>query len=379
MRKIAIITGSRGEYGYIRPVIREIKKDKDLDYFIIATNMHLLDEFGYSLQEIKKDKFKIGATIYNTLDGYNYITMAKSLGVFLLQLPDIINQTKPDAILLAGDRGEQLMAAIVGAHMYIPVAHIQAGEVSGNIDGTTRHAITKFAHIHFAANKEAANRVIAMGEEEFRVFNTGAPMLDELLQGHIASKKGVYKKLNLNPNQPLFLVVQHPVTEEFRLAEKQITETMEAVSAFNNQTIVILPNSDAGSRIVKSVIQKYRKPFIKVFRNLPRKDYAGILNAADVMIGNSSSGIIEAPSFHLPVANIGNRQKGRQQSTNVINVPHNKEKIKTAIKMALNEEFKKKVNQCTNPYGDGKSSKRIINALKTIKFDDRLLNKKLRY
>jgi len=378
-RKIAVIAGSRGEYGYFRPVLREIEKREDLDYGIIVTNMHLLDTFGLTVEEIKKDNFKIEANIYNTFDGYNHITMTKSLSVFMLQLPEILQQMGADMVLLSGDRGEQLMAAIVGAHMYLPVAHIQAGEVSGNIDGVTRHAITKFAHIHFAANEEAAERILKMGEEKKRVFNVGAPMLDELINGIATSREKIFEKYNLDKEKPNILFVFHPVTEEFGNMEKNMDEVMEAVSSFGYNTVVILNNSDAGSKIVRKKILEHKKAFMSLYSNLPREDYAGLLQSVDVIIGNSSSGIIEAPTFSLPAVNIGNREKGRMQGINVVNVDYNKEEIKKAINLVLSPEFKKKMEKCINPYGDGQSAKRIVEVLGEVKIDDKLLIKRLTY
>jgi GDP/UDP-N,N'-diacetylbacillosamine 2-epimerase (hydrolysing) len=379
MRKIAIITGSRGEYGYIRPIIKQIEKDPDLDYFVVATNMHPLTEFGYSLEEIKKDKFKIEEKIYNTFDGYNPLTMTKSLAVFLMQLPEVLDRTKPDIILTVGDRGEQLMAAIAGAYMYIPVAHIQSGEVSGNIDGTTRHAITKFAHFHFCANQKFAERVKMMGEQEFRIFVTGAPQIDELVEDTKVKKEEVFEKYHLSREKPLFLLVQHPVTAEYGKEKEQMKATLEAILSFDTQIVAIFPNSDAGNKEIKAMIEKYYNPNFRVFRNLPREYYLGLMKAADLIIGNSSSAIIEAPVFKLPAVNIGSRQQGRLQAENVINVNYNQEEIKQAIKKALSQEFKGQLKNCSSPYGDGKSSERIVKILKEIEINDKLLNKKLTY
>jgi len=378
-RKIAIIAGSRGEYGYYRPIIKEIKKRPGLDYGIIATNMHVLDTFGSSLNEIEKDGFDVVAAIHNTLDGYNHLTMTKSLAIFMLQLPEILKQMGADMILIAGDRGEQLMAAIAGAHMYIPVAHIQAGEVSGNIDGMTRHAITKFSHLHFAANQDAADRVLKMGEEPFRVFNVGAPMLDELVQGFVTPKEEIYKKFKLKKDEPIVLLVQHSVTEDFDKAEEHMKKTMDAVSKLGYQTVIVLNNSDAGSNIMRRVIMENKKPFMHVVPNMRREDYAGLLNVADVLVGNSSSGILEAPTFKLPAVNIGNRQKGRMHTINVINVIHDSEEIEKAIKMAISSEFKKKMKDCVNPYGDGNSTKKIVDILEALIIDDKILIKGLTY
>ena len=378
-RKIAIIAGSRGEYGYFRPVIKEIMKRSDLDYGIIASNMHVLDTFGSSIEEIKKDKLKVHAAIHNTFDGYTHMTMVKSLSVFMLQLPELLKQMEADMVLIAGDRGEQLMGAIVGAHMYIPVAHIQAGEVSGNIDGVSRHAITKFAHIHFCANKDAADRVLKMGEEKRRIFNVGAPMLDELVGEYMTPEKEIHKKFDLKKEEPYMILMYHSVTEEFDDTERQVDEVMKAMGNADMKTIVLLNNSDAGCNIIRNKIMKHKQPFMSIYPNLKRQDYAGLLRGANVIVGNSSSGIIEAPTFKIPAVNIGNRQRGRLQSTNVINVGYSSKQIESAIKKAMSPEFKEKVKKCVNPYGDGKSAKRIVDVLASVPFDDKLLIKRITY
>jgi len=378
-RKIAIIAGSRGEYGYFRPVIKEIMKRSDLDYGIIASNMHVLDTFGSSIEEIKKDKLKVHAAIHNTFDGYTHMTMVKSLSVFMLQLPELLKQMEADMVLIAGDRGEQLMGAIVGAHMYIPVAHIQAGEVSGNIDGVSRHAITKFAHIHFCANKDAADRVLKMGEEKRRIFNVGAPMLDELVGEYMTPEKEIHKKFDLKKEEPYMILMYHSVTEEFDDTERQVDEVMKAMGNAGMKTIVLLNNSDAGCNIIRNKIMKHKQPFMSIYPNLKRQDYAGLLRGANVIVGNSSSGIIEAPTFKIPAVNIGNRQRGRLQSTNVINVGYSSKQIESAIKKAMSPEFKEEVKKCVNPYGDGKSAKRIVDVLASVPFDDKLLIKRITY
>lgn len=378
-RKIAIITGTRAEYGYVRPIIKAIEKRDDMDYGLIVTNMHLLDAFGYSITDIYKDKAKIAATVYNTFDGYNRLTMVKSLAVFQLQLPEILQQMEADMVLVPGDRGEQLMAAIVGAHMYLPVAHIQGGELSGNIDGSVRHAITKMAHIHFAANQDAADRILKMGEEAHRVHAFGAPMLDDLLNGEITPAEEIYKKFSLKKNEPSILFVFHSVTEEMQYIEKYMDEIISALNKFGLQTVVLLNNSDAGSTIIRNKMEENKQPFMKFYKNVPRADYAGLLNVVDVLVGNSSSGILEAPSFKLPSVNIGNRQKGRMQGINIVNADYNRKSICDAVTKAMSAEFKVKMKDCVNPYGDGKSAQRIVKVLADIKIDDNLLVKNITY
>jgi GDP/UDP-N,N'-diacetylbacillosamine 2-epimerase (hydrolysing) len=380
MRKIAFLTGSRGEWGYIRPIIKLIDKDPDMDYQILATHMQLLPEFGMAVNEIQRDGFEVHERLYMTLDGYTNQTMTKSLGILLIELTTSLTRLKPDILLLAGDRGEQLMGAIAGGHLGIPVAHIQAGELSGNIDGIVRHSITKLVHIHFAANIEFAERVKKMGEQEFRVHNVGAPQLDELTSGEYTSEKQLNKKFNFNSREPVLLAVQHPVTEEENSAAIHINETIEALKATDIKTVMIYPNADGGSSEVRKALQKLKGSNIQLYRNLPRRDYLGLMRRSSVIVGNSSSGILEAPTFGLACVNIGRRQTGRPQAENVINVKNYKsDDITKAIDRALSDEFQKIASQSVNPYGDGRSSEKIYTILKELKLDQNLLNKEMAY
>lgn len=379
-RKILIVTGSRGEYGYIRPLIKMMYKSTIIEPKILVTNMHLLSQFGDTIKEFEKDSILVNYKIYMALDGYTNVTMTKSLGVFMLSFSDIIENQRPDFILLAGDRGEQLIAAIVGAHANIPVAHIQAGEISGNIDGVTRHAIARFAHIHFTANEDAEKRLIKMGEDPFRIFNVGAPQLDEFAQNEIILKEEILNTFSLKLDKSIIVVVQHPVTEQANLAFQQMEATLKAVKSFNAQTVIIYPNNDAGSIAIQKCIHENRNIDFKVVKNLSREEYGGLLNIADVLVGNSSSGIIEAPFFKLPTVNIGRRQKGRFRGQNVIDVvEHNENKIKTAIKRALSEEFRDTLKNMKGPYGDGHSSEKILEILKAISINEKLLYKEITY
>lgn len=382
MKKIRLlfVTGSRGEWGYIRPILKLIQKSNQFSYELCVTNMHLLPSFGNSYKEIENDGFNIKYKINMSVDGYNHYTQVKSLGIFLSSFSDILSSDKPDWIILAGDRGEQLMASIAGAYTYCPVLHIQAGERSGNIDGMSRHAIGKFTHIHIASNKDAKERLIKLGEEDFRVYNVGAPQLDELVNGLYTDKEILNKNFNFNFNNKYLLVVQHPVTEEFEKADFQIKETMSALSDFNIPKIVIMPNNDAGSIKIQIGIEKFLKGDYQVFSNLSRQDYLGILNNASVIVGNSSSGILEAPTFKIPCVNIGRRQNGREQAKNVINCDFDKLEIKNSIQKALDENFKKSLKKnCINPYGDGKSSKKILEIILKSKINNKLIVKDITY
>ncbi|GHU74832.1 UDP-N-acetyl glucosamine 2-epimerase [Clostridia bacterium] len=378
--KILFITGSRGEWGYIRPILRLIDQRDDIEYKLLVTNMHLLPAYGSSYKEIESDGFHIDYKINMALDGYDHYTMTKSLGILLMSLPDILEKEKPDWILLAGDRGEQLTAAIAGAYTYIPVAHIQAGELSGNIDGMTRHAIGKYAHLHFASNEDAKQRLISLGEELFRIHNVGAPQLDELISEDYTTLKDIEDDLQVNLSDSYILVVIHPVTEESALVEKYTIQIINALNEFKYTKIVILPNNDAGSSIVKDAILNNRLGNYHIYKNLKRAHYLGLLRNCDCIVGNSSSGLLEAPTFCIPAVNIGRRQHNRFKGINVIDVEGKSSTIIEAIEKARSSEFKQYLlDECVNPYGDGHSSERILQILSDTKVSEQLLVKNLTY
>ncbi len=378
-RKIMIITGSRGEYGYIRPIINTISDNDKLEYIIVATNMLLTPEFGYAINNFHHDNIEVKYKIDMSMSGYSNSSMTKSLGIFLQSLSDILKNDRPDIILLAGDRGEQLIGAIAGAHMNIPVAHIQAGELSGNIDGMSRHAITKFAHIHFASSVDAKNRLLSMGEQEFRVFNTGAPQLDEFSMYRYDSRDNLYRKFGLDCSSPFCLLVQHSVTEESGDSEKQMTTVLDALISLSMQIVLIYPNNDAGSIGILDAIESINYHSIHIERNVDRESYANLMKHASFIIGNSSSALLEAPTFDLPAINVGRRQDGRLQAKNVINVEFNESDIKEAILEVSSKDFRRKITDISNPYGDGKSSPRIVDILLNLEINSKLLNKQLTY
>jgi len=378
-RHVLFVTGSRGEWGYIRPILRRIETHDDLCHSLVVTNMHLLPEFGTSRREITADGFEIDQEIFMALDGFTGVSMAKSLGVFLASVADTLARLEPDLVLLAGDRGEQLMTAIAAAHVNIPVAHVQAGELSGNVDGQTRHALARYAHIHFAANDDAAQRLARSGEELFRIHKVGAPQLDELVAEEPAGLEELAHRFHLDPTKPIVLVVQHPVTEQARRAGEQMAETLAAASALGEQAVLIYPNNDAGSTELRAQIDAARGPWLRVERNVPRHEYVSLLRHSAVLVGNSSSGVIEAPSFRLPVVNVGRRQKGRLLAANVINVPHERDAILGALRRATSPEFRASLDGLVNPYGDGRASERIVDILANIPLDERLLYKRLTY
>lgn len=381
MKKIAVITGTRAEYGIFKSVLREIEKNPELNLSLIVIGMHLSTEFGYTLKEIEEDGFKIDAKIDVLHSEDTGVAMSKSIGRYMTRTARALEKIKPDILLILGDRSEMLVGAVLATYMGIPIAHIHGGDISGNVDEPVRHAITKLAHIHFAATKESADRIIKMGEEPWRVHVVGAPGLDLILNEKIPEPKEIARKYALDLSKPILLVVQHSVIAEADDASDQIRETLKAIAELGYQTIIIYPNADAGGRRMIEVIKEYEKcPFIKTFRSIAHENYLGLMKLASVMIGNSSSGIIEAPSFGLSAINIGPRQKGRQRAENVVDVDYDKEEIKTAIQKALyDEKFKEKVKNVKNFYGDRKAGIKIASVLSGIKIDKKLLEKRMTY
>lgn len=380
MKKILILTGSRGEWGYIRPIMRLAQTRPDIKIVLVVTNMHLLSSFGNSYKEIEKDGFRIDYRINMSLDGYNHVTHAKSLGICLMGLPDIFDAEKPDWVLLAGDRGEQLMGAVAAAYTYTPTAHIQAGELSGNIDGMTRHAIGKLVHMHLASNEDAVIRLKRLGEDDFRIFNVGAPQIDELVQNQFSTIDHLENKYNILLTDGFLLAVLHPVTEEMERAGEQATVFVRALNRFKMPKIVILPNNDAGRSLVVGAIEKEKRGDYHIFENLNREDYLGLLKETSCIVGNSSSGLLEAPTFMTPAVNIGRRQSGRCRGINVIDVPFDENVIVDAVLKAMSNDFVASLkHNCVNPYGDGHSSERILDLLVNTKVDDKWMIKNLTY
>lgn len=380
MRKILYITGTRADYGLMQSVLKAIDEHPQLELEITATGMHIMDEFGMTINEIKKDGFRIHE-ISATYEKDNKGSMADFVGKTIQLLTKSIREINPDIILLLGDRGEMLAGAIVGAYLSIPVAHVHGGEITSTVDESARHAITKLAHIHFPATEKSAERIIKMGENPLNIFVVGAPGLDTILNADLIEPNELSRKYNLELSKPILLVIQHPVTIEIKDAADQMRETLEAISELKFQTILIYPNADAGGRKMIDVVKEYGNfSFITTFKSIPRREYLSIMKIANVMIGNSSSGIIEAPSFNLPVINIGCRQHGRERAENVIDVHYDRDQIISAIQKAIyDKDFRERVRNCKNPYGSGNTSQKIADILSKIKIDAGLLQKKITY
>ena len=382
-RTILVITGTRAEYGILKPVLLSIKKHHNLNLKLLVTGMHLSHEFGFTVNDIKADGFNIDFSVDMLLSQDTNESMVKSLAIGILGIVDVLSISKPDIVLVCGDRNEAFAGAIAASYMAIPVAHLFGGDSAqgSNIDDCIRHSISKFSHIHLTMTEEHTKRLINMGEESWRIFQVGSPAIDTILSTHFLASDIIAQKFGIKLNEPLVLLLQHPTTINNELSSTEIEQTINAIVDLKVQTVIIYPNSDPGGRDMIEVIKKYENiPNIKIIKNIPHIEFLSLLSICDVLVGNSSSGIFEAPALKVPVVNIGIRQEGRGRTNNIINVRQNREEIQMGIKKALfDKEFLNMANQIQNPFGDGHASEKIISALLNIDIDKKLLQKKITY
>ncbi|MCI4667000.1 MAG: UDP-N-acetylglucosamine 2-epimerase [Bacteroidia bacterium] len=379
MKKILYISGTRADYGLMRRTLKAIEASDHLELKVLATGMHLMESRGYTLNEIKADNFEL-IELPVIFEEDSRAAMAAFVGDSLRGMVDIFQAEKPDVILLLGDRGEMLAAASAALYLGIAVAHIHGGEVTSTVDEAVRHAITKLAQVHFPATEDSAKRILKMGESPKHVHVCGAPGLDGIDES-LLSKEELFENLGFDVNKALCLLIQHPVSEEVELAASQIEASLEAILEKNLQTVIVYPNADAGGKSMIEVIQKIEgQAGIKTFSSLQRQRFLSLMKHASVMVGNSSAGIIEAPSFQTPVVNIGERQLGRLRGKNVIDVENGKKNILKGLEMALGgEDFQNQLRGSVNPYGDGKAGERIVGHLIDLKIDSDLLQKQIEY
>ncbi len=376
-KKILCITGTRADYPRIKSVLKRIKNSKKLKLYLLVTGAHLLKKYGNSIEEIKRDGFKIDAKVkmykkeYNTPHG-----MLKSFSHCTSGIADVLKKLKPDLVLLTVDRVETLAAATACSLMNFPIAHVQGGELTGTIDESIRHAITKLSQIHFPSNKDAANRIIKMGENPKMVYEVGCPYIDVIKSSKLISKKILSKKYKFNPNKKIIIFTQHPVTTEYGKSIYQIKISINALKQFSEcEIIAFYSNTDSGGKeIIKHI--KSQKNF-KIIPNMLSIDFLSLMSCADLMIGNSSAAIREAPSFNLRAINIGSRQQGRLRAKNIIDVNHNEKEIVAAINRGL--KSKNKLYNIKNPYGNGDSSKKIVDILEKIRLNQISIQKEMTY
>lgn len=372
MRKIAVVTGTRAEYGLLYWIIKGIHDDPELELQLIVTGMHLSPEFGLTVEDIEKDGFPIAERVEMLLSSDTETAVATSMGLGIIGFAKSYERLRPDILLILGDRFEILSAVAAAVPFRIPVAHIHGGEITeGAIDELFRHAITKMSHIHFPVTSTYVGRIIQMGEQPERVFCYGSPSLDNVNNIKFLSKLQLARDLALPAEKAWGVVTYHPETLEKDSAKIQIKEILKALKNIAEIFwIFTFPNADTEGRAIIKSIENFvvKSPErAKFISSLGQVKYLSLLKSVIIMVGNSSSGIIEAPSFELPVVNIGNRQKGRIRAENVIDVPKCEEnKIITAISQAVSEDFKNSLRGLKNPYGNGGASVKIIEVVKAI-------------
>jgi len=370
-RKICFISERRADYSRLKPIMKAVKESSKLEMQLIVTGAHLLKGLGETKKVIENDGFKIDACVpmFGKNDKDDEATMVKAMAKVLGNLPDVFSRLKPDIIFSGFDLGANLAAAITGMHMNIHVAHIQGGERSGTIDEVLRHACTKFAHIHFAATDQSVRRIMKLGEDPKYIFNVGSPSLDTIKNVKYHPKAKITKQYGLDADKKLLIFLQHPVTSEINEVASQIKESIKAIKKaiveYDIQALAIYSNNDAGG---KRIINQLKKSGITVVPHIVYEDFLRFMKVADVMVGNSSAGIHEAPSFGLPTVNIGTRQQFRERGVNVIDVKNRNQEIFKAIERSLfDEKFIVKVKKGKNPYDNGNTAKKIVKILENIK------------
>ena len=368
MIKILYVTGTRAEYGVMYQILKLIDKNPLFDLMLIVTGMHISKLYGNTIDDIRKDGFKIVSVVDMGIED----DMADSFGKCYCGVSQALKDNNPDIILLEGDRGEMLAAAIASAHLNIPVVHISGGDVSGSIDNSIRKAITCFAHIHLVNTDLSMNRLLKAGEKSWRVKMVGSLGLDMNFEKLESSSK-IASEFDVDLSKPLLLVLQHPVTGEMLESRDQMKSTLDSIVSLKHQTILIYPNSDAGNARMIDVIEKYRKySFIKIYKTLPRRKFLSILSITNVMIGNSSAGLVEAPIFNVPVINIGTRQVGRERASNIFDVSYDSSKIIQKINEVL---FYSKTKKFITPYENRNTAHLIVKELTNLEINKKLLNK----
>ena len=364
MKNIIYISGTRADYSLMTNTLKKIHEDSNLNLTVIVTGMHLMKEFGYTIEEIKKDNLNV-EVIDSTYKSDERKATNYFFCDFMYKLTNYLTINKVDMILLLGDRSEALAGAITATYLGIPITHIHGGENSGHVDNKVRHAITKLSSYHFPATIESSKQIIKMGEDPNNIYTVGAPGLDNITKNTLNLTE-TQIHLNIPKKSEYALIIYHPVMGEEKLCTKQLNMILKVIRNLNYYPVIIYPNADAGSKSIIENIQRQGGKNISIFKNLSRELYCSAMKYAKFMIGNSSSGIIEAASFQTPVINLGTRQKNRQKSSNVIDAPFQEEKIMKAIKKINNKKFIEKMKKCKNIYGDGKASQRIVKLLKKI-------------
>ena len=391
-RTIAVFTGNRAEYGLQYPILRAIDRHPDLNYRLLVSGAHLDPNFGSTLDEIRADGFHIDAEVKIEMDAATLYATAQAIGSGILSISRVLNELKPDMMVVYADRFEGLAAVIAASQMNIPTAHIEGGDLTegGALDDSVRHAMTKLAHLHFTTNQQATNRILGMGEESWRVHTVGFPAIDLISEGRFAKETEIVQKLDLDLSRPIMLFTQHSVSTEFDQAGSQLVPSLEAIeklAAEGVQTILTYPNNDAGGQAIIESLEAFgarRIPGTQIRRSLGRHLYHGILALARnqlirvACIGNSSSGLKETPAFGCPTVNIGSRQKGRLRGQNVVDAGYDADAIAVAMQKCLfNDSFRLVCRDAENPYWLGDAGPKIADVLATVSLGSQIIHKRM--
>ena len=381
MKRIGIMTGTRAEYGLLKPLMQEINKDNDLELYLIVSGMHLSPEFGMTYQEIEEDGFQINAKVEMLLSSDSPAGISKSIGLGVIGFTDEFQRADLDMLILLGDRYEALSAAICALVMRIPIAHLHGGELTeGAIDEGIRHSITKMSYLHFTSTEQYRNRVIQLGENPERVFYVGALGVENIKKINLMTKEELERSIHFEIDENTVIVTYHPVTLENNTVEEQFLNLLEVLDRNPKiRMIFTKANADTNGRIVNELIDKYAAQNSEracAFVSLGQKRYLSALKYCRIVIGNSSSGIIEAPSFGKPIINIGDRQKGRICADSVINCGYTQQEIQQAMETALTKEFENKASNCRNPYEKENTAANIISVIKDYLLNDKIKLKK---
>ncbi len=379
-RRICVWNGKRGGFGALAPTMEAITAHPGLELQLVVTDQHLYDRFGRTVDEVAA-RFPVAAAIEMEQAGDSNEDRARAVGRCLERSVDVLAKLRPDVLLVIGDRGEVFAGCITAHNMRIAIAHAQGGDLSGSLDEPVRHAITKLAHLHFPSTPASASRIIAMGEQPWRVHTVGDTHLDQVFLGQVTPAESLRQSYDLAAGEPFVLVLQHSDSSEPENSMAQMTETVAAVEAQGLRRLYVYPCSDQGFEGIIEVIEQRRSsPGASVHRNIPAADFIGLQKMAACLVGNSSAGLIEAPYFGLPAVNVGQRQRDRERCANVIDVAYRRVDIRAAIDQALGDEaFRQRLGTIQPPFGDGRAYQRITEVLAGLEIDDRLLLKQMTY
>lgn len=381
MKKVCIVTGTRAEYGLLKPVIDKVHKSAELELQLVVTGMHLSTEFGLTYKEIEEDGYPITSKVEMLLGSDTPVGITKSMGVALIGFADCFDRNKPDIVVVLGDRYEMLVAASAAMIARIPIAHIHGGELTeGLIDEAIRHSITKMSHLHFTAAEEYRKRVIQLGEAPATVYNVGSLGVENAKTVHLIQQEELENMLGFQFKFPTIMITYHPVTLENATAKKQLEEILNVIDKHKEISVIFTKaNADTDGRIINEMIDDYVKidgDRCRGYTSLGQRKYLSALQYCDAVVGNSSSGIIEVPSFRIPTVNIGDRQRGRVRAESVIDCGNDRTQIEAALQKALSSEFRNKVANVRNPYEGNKTSEEIVKMISKAVHDGIDLRKK---